>query len=92
MAGGALSRPAERFPNLFGDNKFLKEYPYFLPCAVPATLSVVAWLGAFCFLKEVCESPMSYYAIGLVIQPPNRLTLHRRPFWNSFVERKDNLG
>jgi len=56
VIGGALSRPAERFPNLFGNNEFLKEYPYFLPCAVPATFTVVAWLVAFFFLKEVRDS------------------------------------
>ena len=56
MIGGALSRPAERFHNVFGNNEFLKEYPYFLACAVPASFTVVAWLVAFFFLKEVCNS------------------------------------
>jgi hypothetical protein len=55
MIGGALSRPAERFPSLFGDNKFLREYPYFLPCAMPATFTIVAWFVTFFFLKEVCD-------------------------------------
>ena len=57
MIGGALSRPAERFPSLFGNNKFMKAYPYFLPCAVPATFTAVIWVVAFLFLKEVCDSP-----------------------------------
>ena len=56
IIGGALSRPAARFPELFGDDKFLKDYPYFLPCAVPATFTVVAWLVTFFFLKEVRDS------------------------------------
>jgi len=60
MIGGALSRPAERFPNVFGNNELLKEYPYFLPCAVPATFTAVVWLVAFFFLKEVCDFPVSY--------------------------------
>ena len=42
VIGGLLARPAERFPDLFGENVFLKKYPYFLPCAVPATFSLVA--------------------------------------------------
>ena len=50
----------ERFPNVFGNSKFLKEYPYFLPCAVPATFTVIALLVAFFFLKEVGTSPTSY--------------------------------
>ncbi|KAF9790416.1 member of major facilitator multidrug-resistance DHA1 sub-family [Thelephora terrestris] len=56
IIGGSLSRPAERFPHLFGNSKFLKEYPYFLPCAVPATFTVVAWLVTFFFLKETHPS------------------------------------
>lgn len=53
LIGGSLAKPTERFPNVFGNSVFLKEYPYFLPCAVPATFSLVAWLVAFIFLKEV---------------------------------------
>ncbi|TFK50147.1 member of major facilitator superfamily multidrug-resistance, DHA1 sub-family [Heliocybe sulcata] len=59
IIGGMLSRPAERFPNLFGHNEFLKTYPYFLPCAVPATFTVIAWLVTFFFLKETVKSPVS---------------------------------
>ncbi|KAF9480005.1 major facilitator superfamily multidrug-resistance, DHA1 sub-family [Pholiota conissans] len=57
IIGGSLARPAERFPSLFGNNEFLKEYPYFLPCAVPATFSLLAWLVTFLFLKETVQSP-----------------------------------
>ncbi|KIM48412.1 hypothetical protein M413DRAFT_419006 [Hebeloma cylindrosporum] len=57
MIGGSLSRPAERFPRLFGNSEFLKEYPYFLPCAVPATLSAVAWVITYLFLEETVRSP-----------------------------------
>jgi hypothetical protein len=53
LIGGSLSRPAERFPGLFGESDFLKKYPYFLPCAVPATFTLVAWLVTFFFLEEV---------------------------------------
>ncbi|KIM36642.1 hypothetical protein M413DRAFT_448986 [Hebeloma cylindrosporum] len=58
IIGGSLSRPADRFPQLFGQNEFLKKYPYFLPCAVPATFSAVAWVVTFLFLKETVPSPM----------------------------------
>ncbi|KAJ3712182.1 member of major facilitator superfamily multidrug-resistance, DHA1 sub-family [Lentinula raphanica] len=57
MIGGALARPADQFPQLFGNNDFLKKYPYFLPCAVPATFSAIAWLVTFCFLKETVQAP-----------------------------------
>lgn len=53
MIGGALSRPAERFPEVFGNSTFLKTYPYFLPCAIPATFSLVAWIVTYLYLKEV---------------------------------------
>jgi hypothetical protein len=53
MIGGALSRPAERYPYTFGNSEFLKKYPYFLPCAVSATFSALAWVLALVFLKEV---------------------------------------
>lgn len=39
LIGGSLTRPAERFPDLFGHSDFLKNYPYFPPCALPATFS-----------------------------------------------------
>ena len=53
MIGGFLSRPADRFPQYFGHSAFLKEYPYFLACAVPATFSVCAFAVSYLFLKEV---------------------------------------
>jgi hypothetical protein len=59
IIGGSLSRPAERFPHLFGHSEFHKRYPYFLPCAVPATFSAIALLVTFLFLKETVPSPLS---------------------------------
>ncbi|KIK91599.1 hypothetical protein PAXRUDRAFT_149153 [Paxillus rubicundulus Ve08.2h10] len=52
LIGGSLSRPADRFPDVFGHSDFLKKYPYFLACAVPATFSALAWVVIFFFLKE----------------------------------------
>ncbi|KAJ7881005.1 member of major facilitator superfamily multidrug-resistance, DHA1 sub-family [Mycena olivaceomarginata] len=52
IIGGSLARPAERFPELFGDNQFLRKYPYFLPCAIPATFSLVAWVVTLLFLER----------------------------------------
>ncbi|KAF7375253.1 Major facilitator superfamily multidrug-resistance DHA1 sub-family [Mycena sanguinolenta] len=57
IIGGSLARPADRFPDLFGDNQFLRKYPYFLPCAVPATFSLVAWAVTFLFLEETAVGP-----------------------------------
>lgn len=57
LIGGSLSRPAEQFPKLFGNNEFLKEYPYFLPCAVPATFAALAWPVTLHFMKETVHNP-----------------------------------
>lgn len=57
IIGGSLARPVDRFPSLFGNNEFLKKYPYFLPCAVPATFSLLAWTVTCLFLKETVVSP-----------------------------------
>ena len=59
LIGGFLVRPAERFPDLFGENEFLKKYPYFLPCAIPATIALIAWLITFLYLKETLPAPIS---------------------------------
>ncbi|KAH9966264.1 major facilitator superfamily domain-containing protein [Lactifluus volemus] len=58
MIGGLLSRPADQFPNTFGNSQFLKQYPYFLPCAVPATFSALAWVMTYVFLRETVPSPV----------------------------------
>ncbi|KAG2040000.1 major facilitator superfamily domain-containing protein [Suillus americanus] len=52
LIGGQLARPADRFPDIFGGSEFLKKYPYFLPCAVPATVSALTWVVIFLYLKE----------------------------------------
>ncbi|KAH7884488.1 major facilitator superfamily domain-containing protein [Phlebopus sp. FC_14] len=59
LVGGSLSRPADRFPNVFGDLQFFKVYPYFLACAVPATFSALAWIVTFLFLKETLSNGVS---------------------------------
>ncbi|KAF7330235.1 Major facilitator superfamily multidrug-resistance DHA1 sub-family [Mycena venus] len=56
IIGGFLARPADRF-EMFRNNQFLRKYPYFLPCAVPATFSLVAWTVTLLFLKETATGP-----------------------------------
>ncbi|KAF9037054.1 major facilitator superfamily domain-containing protein [Panaeolus papilionaceus] len=60
MIGGSLARPAERFPDLFGNSDFHKKHPYFLPCAVSATFSAIAWIVTYFFLKETVKNPISF--------------------------------
>jgi hypothetical protein len=40
--------------------EFLKTYPYFLPCAVPATFSALAWVVTFLFLRETNPATVSF--------------------------------
>jgi len=48
--GGTLARPQDRWPNLFA-GQFWAKYPYFLPCAVAASVVFVSFLLVF-FLEE----------------------------------------
>ena len=65
LIGGSLSRPVERFPSVFAGSEFFTRYPYFLPCAIPATFSVIAWAVTFFYLEEVCSS-LIYLTLTLI--------------------------
>lgn len=52
LIGGALSHPAERFPSVFGNNEVLRTYPYFLPCAIPASFTLICWVITYVYLKR----------------------------------------
>ncbi|KAG0708449.1 MFS multidrug-resistance DHA1 sub-family [Suillus ampliporus] len=60
LVGGSLSRPADRFPEIFGRSELLRTYPYLLPCAVPAILALVAWLVTYFRFKEVSVISKDY--------------------------------
>ncbi|KAI9443966.1 MFS general substrate transporter [Lactarius indigo] len=49
--GGVLSRPQDRWPNVFS-HPFWGEYPYFLPCLATAGYSLLSFSLAAIFLKE----------------------------------------
>jgi hypothetical protein len=51
--GGFLSHPAKHFPNRFGNNKFLKDHPYALPCLASSAISFVIFIVVALFLREV---------------------------------------
>ncbi|KAG1848471.1 major facilitator superfamily domain-containing protein [Suillus subluteus] len=52
LTGGSLSRPADRFPEIFGQSELLKTYPYLLPCAVPALCASFVCVVMYFCLKE----------------------------------------
>ncbi|CAG8726523.1 305_t:CDS:2, partial [Funneliformis mosseae] len=52
MIGGYLSNPVDKYPNIFGNCAFLKEYPYFLPCLVAASVSFTGLIIGYFMLPE----------------------------------------
>ncbi|KZO95896.1 MFS general substrate transporter [Calocera viscosa TUFC12733] len=69
LIGGALSKPAEQYPALFGWSTLLKEYPYVLPCIVCGGLAAVAAVINLIWLKETRSLQKDHHAI--VINPPS---------------------
>ncbi|KAG1728507.1 major facilitator superfamily domain-containing protein [Suillus paluster] len=63
LIGGSLSRPADRFPRLFGQSTFLKTHPYFLACAGPALFTAVAWLVTYMLLQETVPTTTSIWGL-----------------------------
>ncbi len=56
LIGGFLSRPQDRWPNLFS-RPFWAEYPYFLPCLAVSVLVCLPFAITAMYLKEV-RSPL----------------------------------
>jgi hypothetical protein len=60
--GGVLANPASKWPDTLGKIDFLRKYPYFLPCAVAASVAFSGFAIAFVGLREV-HIPLSYFFI-----------------------------
>ncbi|KAH6909205.1 major facilitator superfamily domain-containing protein [Coprinopsis sp. MPI-PUGE-AT-0042] len=56
IIGGVLSRPADHWPETFGRIALLREYPYFLPCAVASAIAFIPFVIAAISLKETLPS------------------------------------
>jgi MFS family permease len=54
LAGGMLSKPAEKYPSVFsqGDKSLFVEFPYLLPCLICVTWSMFSALWCIIFMKE----------------------------------------
>ena len=53
IIGGVLSNPATRWPDTFGRIHYLRQHPYFLPCATSGFIAFVTFMISFFGLKEV---------------------------------------
>ncbi|TVY35990.1 putative membrane protein, partial [Lachnellula occidentalis] len=54
--GGFFAKPAENFPGLFGNSKFLIKFPFLLPNIVASALFMVGISTGILFLKETLET------------------------------------
>lgn len=57
MIGGLLADPAGNYPQWFGDNQFLKRFPYILPNLFPIPIIVIAFVCSCLFIKETLHGP-----------------------------------
>jgi MFS family permease len=75
LIGGGLSWPTKQFPSVFGHSAFLAKYPYFLPCAVPATFAALACLVTFFLLDETVRHPVPLAVFLKLRKAPGNLAL-----------------
>ncbi|KAL4871631.1 hypothetical protein BDV12DRAFT_25307 [Aspergillus spectabilis] len=65
--GGSLAHPAEKYPQIFGNIQFLKEYPFLLPNIVAGIFFVVGISTGFLFLHETLAAKQGQRDPGLVL-------------------------
>ncbi|KAG1789526.1 major facilitator superfamily domain-containing protein [Suillus plorans] len=83
LIGGSLSRPADRFPDIFGRSELLKTYPYLLPCSISAFFILTIWLVTYIRLKESVSTKTPLWELikgGFFGQKP------RQPLSNVIVD------
>ncbi len=65
--GGALADPATRYPEVFGNIKFFKTFPFALPNLVASMFFLVGLSAGILFLKETLESKRHRRDYGRVL-------------------------
>ncbi|KIW19394.1 hypothetical protein PV08_03689 [Exophiala spinifera] len=65
--GGSLVHPVERYPQLFGKIRFLKEYPFALPNLLISLLFLFGIAAGFLYLHETLEDKRSRKDYGLLL-------------------------
>jgi hypothetical protein len=58
--GGVLANAAVKWPDTLGKIALLRAHPYFLPCAVAASVAFISFAFAFFGLREVCVTIPSF--------------------------------
>ncbi|KIW84623.1 hypothetical protein Z517_00011 [Fonsecaea pedrosoi CBS 271.37] len=77
--GGSLVHPAERYPEVFGKLKLLKEYPFALPNLLISILFMCGITAGFLFLHETLEEKKSHRDYGLIMGKFLTNSCTRRP-------------
>ncbi|KAL5339343.1 major facilitator superfamily domain-containing protein [Aspergillus crustosus] len=65
--GGSLAHPAEKYPQLFGNSRLFKEYPFLLPNLVAGGFFIVGISTGFLFLHETLAARQGHRDPGLVL-------------------------
>lgn len=55
--GGFFARPAEQFPDTFGNIQFFKTFPYALPNLLAMVMFAISVTSATLFLKVIYSGP-----------------------------------
>lgn len=79
IMGGQLADLASTYPEKFGNNAFLKKYPYATPAFVNASMLLITFMAIFFFLEEVCppmERWMCVSSVLMIVHDPRHI--HRR--------------
>ena len=55
FSGGSLAKPAEQYPNVFGNVRVFRQYPYALSTCVAGLTAASAAVSTILFVNEVCK-------------------------------------
>ncbi|SPQ18812.1 ea73b43c-9629-4714-a883-43897362c394 [Thermothielavioides terrestris] len=89
--GGFFARPAEQYPNVFGQIEYFKRYPFALPNLMACCVFFISFMTGLLFLKETLQSKRHRRDWGLLLgekltRPFKRSKPHARRRRLSFVD------
>jgi hypothetical protein len=65
--GGLFAKPTEKFPSVFGHNRFFNRFPFALPNLMAGVFFTIGLTFAIFFLKETLETKKKTRDYGLVL-------------------------
>jgi len=74
LIGGVLARPADHHWRMF-DGRFWRAFPYFLPCATAAAVSLTAFFVGLLWLKETAPTVVVKRHRAKSLKQPRKLRL-----------------